>query len=105
MSDKREPKAAPQFSQPIRQIVFVLIVLGLVGAGFYLGLEQITAIYQANPYLNGVIIGVFVLGVLSCINQVALLINSVRWIERFAKDAGGHSYSAAPSLLAPLATL
>ncbi|WP_108814499.1 biopolymer transporter ExbB [Loktanella sp. Alg231-35] len=83
----------------------MLIVLGLVGSGFYLGLSQITAIYQSNPYLNGVILGVFVLGVLSCFNQVFLLMNSVRWIERFARDAGGHSYSAAPSLLAPLATL
>ena len=105
MSEKRAPKAQPQFSQPIRQLIFMLIVLGLVGSGFYLGLAQITAIYQSNPYLNGVILGVFVLGVLSCFNQVFLLMNSVRWIERFARDAGGHSYSTAPSLLAPLATL
>ena len=105
MSDKREPKVQPQFSQPLRQLLFMLIVIGLISAGFYLGLEQITAIYQSNPYLNGVILGVFVLGVLSCFNQVFLLMNSVRWIERFAKEAGGHSFSAAPSLLAPLATL
>ncbi|WP_375255101.1 biopolymer transporter ExbB [Yoonia sp.] len=83
----------------------MLTVLGLVGAGFYLGLAQITAIYQSNPYLNGVILAVFVLGVLTCFNQVFLLMTSVRWIERFARDAGGHSYSTAPSLLAPLATL
>jgi hypothetical protein len=83
----------------------MLIVLGLVGAGFYLGLEQITAIYQSNPYLNGVILGVFVLGVLSCINQVFLLIKSVRWIEQFTNETGGHSFTSAPSLLAPLATL
>ncbi|HEV8034721.1 biopolymer transporter ExbB [Yoonia sp.] len=83
----------------------MLTVIGLVGAGFYLGLEQITGIYQTNPYLNGVIVGVFVLGVLSCFNQVFVLMNSVRWIERFAREQGGHSYSAAPSLLAPLATL
>ncbi len=105
MSDKREPKTQPQFSQPIRQLLFMLTVFGLVGAGFYLGREQITAIYQSNPYLNGVILGVFVLGVMSCFNQVFLLMNSVRWIERFARDAGGHAYVAAPSLLAPLATL
>ena len=105
MSDKRVPKLPLQFSQPLRQLLFMLIVLGLVGSGFYLGLQQITAIYQSNPYLNGVILGVFVLGVLTCFNQVFLLMNSVRWIERFARDAGGHSYSAAPSLLAPLATL
>lgn len=105
MPDKRGPKAQPQFSQPIRQLLFMLIVIGLVGAGFYLGLEEITAIFMSNAYLNGVILGVFILGVLSCFNQVFLLMNSVRWIERFAKEQGGHSYSAAPSLLAPLATL
>lgn len=105
MSEKRERKAQPQFSQPIRQILFMLIVLGLVGAGFYLGQRQIIAIYNSNPYLNGVILGVFVIGVLSCINQVFLLIKSVRWIERFAKETGGHSYISVPSLLAPLATL
>ena len=105
MSDKRVAKAAPQFSQPIRQLLLMLIVIGLVSAGIYLGLDQITAIYLSNPYLNGVILGVFVLGVLSCFNQVFLLMNSVRWIELFARETGGHSFTAAPSLLAPLATL
>ncbi len=105
MSEKRQPKAQPQFSQPIRQLLFMLTAFGLVAAGFYLGQDQIIAIYQSNPYLNGVILGVFVLGLLACFNQVFVLMNSVRWIERFARDAGGHSYSAAPSLLAPLATL
>lgn len=105
MAENRDQKAQPQFSQPFRQILFMFVVIGLIGAGFYLGQAQIIAIYNSNPYLNGVILGVFVLGVLSCFNQVFLLIKSVRWIERFARDAGGHSYVAAPSLLAPLATL
>jgi len=105
VAENRDQKAQPQFSQPFRQILFMLVVIGLIGAGFYLGQAQIIAIYNSNPYLNGVILGVFVLGVLSCFNQVFLLIKSVRWIERFARDAGGHSYVAAPSLLAPLATL
>ncbi|WP_333711895.1 biopolymer transporter ExbB [Yoonia sp.] len=83
----------------------MLTVIGLIAAGFYLGQRQIVAIFQTNLYLNGVIFGVFILGVLSCFNQVFLLMNSVRWIEGFAREAGGHSYSAAPSLLAPLATL
>lgn len=105
MSDKREAKAQPQFSQPIRQIFFMLVVLGLVGSGFYLGLSQITAIYNSNPYLNAVILSVFGLGVLSCINQVFQLMKSVGWIEHFAKETGGHNFTKAPSLLAPLATL
>ena len=105
MSVKREAKAQPQFSQPIRQIFFMLVVLGLVGSGFYLGLSQITAIYKSNPYLNTVILTVFGLGAVSCINQVFQLMKSVRWIEHFAKETGGHNFTKAPSLLAPLATL
>lgn len=96
---------SPQFSQPIRQLLFMFTVLGLLGAGIYLALDQILAIYNSNPYLNGVILGVFVLGVLSCFNQVFLLMNSVRWIEGFARDTAGQFYTTAPSLLAPLATL
>ncbi|WP_106357615.1 biopolymer transporter ExbB [Yoonia maritima] len=83
----------------------MLVVLGLVGTGFYIGLNQIVSIYKSNPYLNGVILAVFGLGVLSCINQVFLLMKSVRWIEHFAKETGGHNFTKAPSLLAPLATL
>jgi hypothetical protein len=83
----------------------MLIVLGLVGAGLYLGRAQITAIFWSNPYLNGAILLVFVLGVLSCFGQVAQLMRSVQWIEGFTKHRIGSKNAAAPGLLAPLATL
>lgn len=105
MSEKRAAKISAQFSQPIRQLLFMLTVIVLVAAGLYLGLDQIRAIFLSNPYLNGVILAVFILGVLSCFNQVFLLMTSVRWIEDFAREISGHKFVAAPSLLAPLATL
>lgn len=101
----REPEVEPQFTQPVRQIISMLIVLGLVGAGLYLGRAQITAIFWSNPYLNGAILLVFVLGVLSCFGQVAQLMRSVQWIEGFTKHRIGSENVAAPGLLAPLATL
>ena len=101
----REPEVEPQFTQPVRQIISMLIVLGLVGAGLYLGRAQITAIFWSNPYLNGAILLVFVLGVLSCFGQVAQLMRSVQWIEGFTKHRIGSENAAAPGLLAPLATL
>ncbi len=101
----REAQYVVRFSQPIRQIVFMLAVLGFVSAGFYLGLEQITAIFQANIYLNGAIVFVFLIGVLSTFRQVWQLIKSVQWIEGFAGERVGADLVAAPSLLAPLATL
>ena len=105
MTDFREPEAAPQFSQPVRQIVSMLIASALVGAGLYVGFNQIRAIFLSNPYLNGAIFAVFVLGVLSCFGQVAQLMRSVKWIEAFASRRLGSNLIQAPSLLAPLATL
>lgn len=101
----REAQFIVRFSQPIRQIVLMLAVLGFVGAGLYLGLDQITAIFQANIYLNGAILFVFLIGVLSTFRQVWQLIKSVQWIEGFAGERVGADLVAAPSLLAPLATL
>ncbi|MGI3165220.1 biopolymer transporter ExbB [Pseudooceanicola sp. 200-1SW] len=99
-----EGEAAPQFSQPIRQILLMLIVLGLCGAGGVLVAPKLLPVFEANPYLNGFIAFVFVLGVMACFWQVVQLISSVRWIERFASDLAEEA-GRAPRLLTPLATL
>lgn len=109
------PASHPHFSQPVRQIVLMLIALALVGAGGWYAYGRIMSIFLTNPILNGVIFGVFVLGVLTCFWQVAQLITSVSWIEGFARRRrraieGGASAPAldeegAPRLLAPLAAL
>ena len=96
--------AKPQFSQPVRQITLMLIVLGLTGMGAFLALPSVLPIFAANPYLNGVIIAVFVIGVIACFYQVVQLIGSVRWIENFAADTPDPD-TVAPQLLAPLASL
>ncbi len=93
-----------QFSQPVRQITLMLIALGLTGIGAFLALPSVLPIFAANPYLNGVIIIVFFIGVIACFYQVLQLIGSVRWIENFASDAPDPE-TVAPQLLAPLASL
>lgn len=105
MSELREPEAEPHFSQPVRQIISMLIVLGLVGGVLYIGLEQMRQIFLSNPALNGLIVTVFVVGVLSTFAQVYGLMRSVQWIEGFAAQRVGANLIAAPPLLAPLATL
>lgn len=113
------PPAAPippRFSQPVRQIALMLVVLALVVAGGWYAYGRVMSIFLANPVLNGVIMGVFVLGVLTCFWQVGQLVHSVSWIERFASLRRNAAVSrseaptwpdtqAAPRLLAPLAAL
>lgn len=93
-----------QFSQPVRQISLMLIVLGLTGFGAFLALPSVYPIFAANPYLNGVIVCVFLIGVIACFYQVVQLIGSVRWIESFAGDTPDPD-AKVPQLLAPLASL
>lgn len=103
--EKPMREAEPSFTQPVRQIVMMLIVIALVGGGGYFAYSRIFPIFLANPYLNGLILAVFFFGVLSCFWQVAQLISSVSWIEGFAAHRPGHEITVAPRLLASLAAL
>ncbi|PWE32149.1 biopolymer transporter ExbB [Maritimibacter sp. 55A14] len=97
--------ARAHFTQPVRQIMLMLIVLGLVAAGAYIAYPRVAPVFLANPWLNGVIAGVFVVGVLACFWQVLQLTSCVSWIESFAMDRPGSEFTHAPRLLAPLAAL
>ncbi|MBL4813486.1 MAG: biopolymer transporter ExbB [Rhodobacteraceae bacterium] len=103
--DMRDTEVEPHFSQPLRPIILMLIVIGLVGAGGYFAYDRLISIYDSNPYLNSVIMGVFVIGVLSCFRQVMLLVRSVRWIKDFSHTGKVASGTKPPSLLVTLATL
>ena len=103
--DQPDREVEPQFSQPVRQITLMVVVLALVGALAFLALPRVLPVFEANPYLNGFIFFVFLIGVVACFWQVVQLIGSVRWIESFAADRPGDEPVTAPQLLAPLATL
>lgn len=94
----------PQFSQPFRQIIMMIVAFGAAGFGAFVALPRVLPVFQANPYLNGFILLVFFFGVLACFWQVFQLIGSVRWIESFASGETGDD-RAPPQLLVPLASL
>lgn len=100
-----EPSQEPEFSQPTRQTLLMIIVLISVMFGAYFMFPAVAPIFFAAPYLNGLILGVFVLGVLACFWQVFILVSSVSWIEGFALDRPGHHVAKPPRILAPLAAL
>ena len=102
---KMKPDQTLYFSQPIRQIVTMLIVSGLVGFGAWVISAEVAEIFGANPLLNGFIGMVFLLGVLTCFWQVLILMQSVSWIEGFARHVPGHEMTIPPNLLVPLAAL
>jgi hypothetical protein len=97
-------EAQPHFTQPVRQIVLMLTVIGLTTFGALVALPQVLPVFEANPQLNSFIFLVFMIGVVACFWQVFQLIGSVIWLKRFASDTSEVN-SKAPQLLAPLASL
>lgn len=103
--DTSAQEAEPYFSQPLRQIFLMLGALGLFGYGAYFAFPRVESVFLSNPFLNGVILFVFALGVLACFWQVVQLVICVNWIEGFAHKPADQVNARAPRLLAPLAAL
>ena len=99
-----EVETTRQFTQPIRQIVIMLAISGLIGLGGYLASDLLLSLYQANIYLNGFIIGVFGIGVMACFMQVLALISSISWLKRFTNVDGSFAGNP-PRLLTSLVSL
>ncbi len=100
-----KPQTTTYFSQPIRQIVTMLLVTALVCFGVWVIRMQLAGIIATNPLLNGFILGVFFLAIGTCFWQVLILIQSVSWIENFVQHRPGYEAKNPPRLLAPLAQL
>jgi hypothetical protein len=105
MQDQMQDQRAALFSQPIRQIVTMLMVVGLVCAGAWVIWPTLTGILLTNLFINGIIAAVFLLGVVTCFWQVYILAQSVNWIEGFAAHRPGATETVPPTLLSPLAQL
>ena len=96
---------AQDFGQPVQQIVLMLLSLVLVFVGAYLMFPSVAPIFLSSPYLNGVILTVFIFGVLCCFWQVFVVFAAVNWVENFALDRPGHEFVNPPKILVPLASL
>ena len=81
----------PQFSQPIRQILLMVVVLIATGFGAFLMYSSVADVFLANIYLNGVIVGVFVIGVLAAL--------SPRFLNSLFEWRAWMPYAAAVALL------
>ena len=101
---KSEHEVELRFSQPIRQVLLMLSVLVLTSFGTVVAAPRVMAVFTANLWLNGFILFVFFVGLISCFVQVVQLIKSVRWIEEFVNKTDKGAVKA-PQLLAPLAAL
>jgi hypothetical protein len=85
----------------VRILVF-LVLCALVVVVLY---RQIWTAFLANPGLNGLIIGVLLIGIILAFRQVIRLFPEVNWVNSFRLADPGLAVERPPVLLAPMATI
>jgi hypothetical protein len=91
--------------RPRRFLVRMALFLAAVFAGVAALYVPLRDAFLANAPLNGLILGVLLLGVVYNFRQVLQLYPEVAWIESFRRDQTALSQSRQPKLLAPMAAM
>ena len=85
----------------VHMVVFTLVVVVLAAVLY----PSIKAAFMANVGLNGLIIGLLILGVLYAYRMVWRLFPEINWVNGFRLGQSSDENLAEPVLLAPMATL
>lgn len=83
-----------------RMILFLLITGGIVGALY----ETVVVAFLFNPALNGLILGVLLIGVVFAFRRVLMLKPEVNWINAFQASQMGYMPPNPPRLISSVAT-
>jgi hypothetical protein len=86
----------------VRMAVFLVIVLACVGALW----STLAPAFMANPVLNGIIVGVFIVGVVFIVQSVVRIGPEVAWVEAYRNaPPGSRPEGRPPRLLSTMATM
>jgi hypothetical protein len=92
-------------ARPRRFLIRMALFLAVVFALAAIWITPIRNAFLANPPLNGLILGVFLLGIGFNFRQVLMLYPELAWLESFRNDRSQLSDSRPPRLLAPMAAM
>jgi hypothetical protein len=85
----------------LRMVIFLLIAVCLTVVLY----REIAVAFSANPFLNGLILGVLLVGIVLALAQVTRLFREVRWVNGFRSGAPTLAVEGGPVLLAPMSAL
>ncbi|NVO17882.1 MAG: flagellar motor protein MotA [Rhodoplanes sp.] len=89
-----------------RIYLFRMLVFLVLGALVVVVLHrQIWAAFLANPGLNGLIVGVLLIGIILAFRQVVRLFPEVAWVNGFRLADPGLAVERPPTMLAPMAAI
>ena len=102
MAREYDPHKLSSQSVFLLSMIIFLIITGFLASILY---RQILSAFYTNPGLNGLILGVLVVGILLSLLQVTRLIPEVRWVNSFRLGTAELEVSRDPVLLAPMKAL
>ncbi len=111
MAKKRLPdlSSAPLVTRKLKSpagfLLNMVVFLAIVGFIAAIAYPTLKSAFDANPFLNGLILFVFVVGVLYAFRQVLRIYPEIRWINAFRIADPGLAIEHRPVLLAPMATM
>jgi hypothetical protein len=94
-----------KLSSPRSYLVRMLLFVALCGGVAFALKQQITFAFMANPGLNGLIIGVLMIGIVLSFRQVLRLYPEISWVNNFRLADPGLAVDRPPVLLAPMGAI
>ncbi|MCR9129741.1 MAG: hypothetical protein NXI12_09475 [Alphaproteobacteria bacterium] len=109
MADRETPTAPrarkARFTGPGQYILWMLVFLISVTAIAALVHQPLITAFEANPAINGLILGVLLIGILYTFQQALSLGPAARWLVRLHESEDPRELPSPPALIAPMAAL
>ena len=83
-------------SNPQRFINRMIVFLALAVAALAFAYDIVFRMFMYNPILNGLILGVLLIGIFYVMRRVWMLKPEIRWIEGLRTSKPGYAIQAAP---------
>lgn len=94
-----------QLESPRTFVVRMAIFLIIVGFLAAILSPELGGAFKSNPGLNGLIVGILILGIVYGFRQVLILFPEVEWVNTFRFGDFEQTVETSPVLLAPMATM
>lgn len=100
----RKPRKV-RFTGPGRYLLWMAVFIGAVGAISVLLHRPLIDAFEANPPINGVILGVLLIGIIYTFQQALAIGPSARWLVQLRDEPDPSRLPSPPALIAPMAAL
>ena len=103
--EMRDAAPAVRFTGPWRYIIWMALFTAVVIALAVFLVGPLEEAFMANPAINGLILGVLVIGVLYTYAQALGIGPAAHWLMRFRSSEDPASLPRPPALIAPMASM